>query len=219
MRDTRFTDADIAYIKTNYVTLGDLCAGRGESPAAVEGLIAEGRLPKASYVLPDGTGMFPRDYFRLVDEAGGVEALPRHFADRYRDARQRELERQEELDADWQAYLAGIYGMCLRELTPETIVRKAALVSSLAETLMLPAPHSDEWRQRLREQVGALDALEREFTPDYDRSDARERPPTRDLLVAEARRRYPDAFDGRDDNARQRPVNEQREQERHDERS
>jgi hypothetical protein len=46
----------------------------------------------------------------------------------------------------------------------------------------------------LRAQVEELDALEREFAPDYDRSDDQERPPTRDLLVDAAQERYPEAF-------------------------
>ena len=73
-------------------------------------------------------------------------------------------------------------------------MRKAALVSSLSELLILPRPRDAEWRRALREQVDELDAVEREFSPDYDRSDEHERPPTRDLLIEAARARYPDVF-------------------------
>ena len=193
-RTMTLTAADVAYITANYRTLGELCAGRPQSPAEVEELIAERRLPRPSYVLDDGTAMFPPDYFRLVDEAGGVDELPKHFAARHREAVRAEHERGDELAEDWEAYLSGTYGVCLRAVTPETIVRKSALVSSLSVLLTLPRPRDGEWRRALREQVEELDALEREFAPDYDRGETQDRPPTRDLLIAAARERYPDVF-------------------------
>jgi uncharacterized protein DUF6058 len=177
-----FTDADLAYIRTNYLTLVELCAGRSETPEQVHELIEQELLPRPSYVLDDGTGMFPTDYFVLVDEAGGPAALRPHFAARYRAA----SASREALQQDWEAYMAGIYGVCLCAVSPETIVRKSALVTSLCELLVLASPQSREWRERLRAQVDELDALEREFTPDYDRSGVHERPPTRDLLIKAA---------------------------------
>jgi Family of unknown function (DUF6058) len=185
----RLTAADIAYIRADYVTLDELCAERDEEPADVRRLIAEGVLPRPSYVLQDGSEMFASDYFRLVDDAGGPAALRAHFADRLRAAG------GDDLASDWQAYLAGIYGVCLRDVTPETIVRKARLVSSLCELLMLARPADPEWRERLRAEVDELDELEREFSPDYDRDEARfGRKPTRDLIITTARERHPDVF-------------------------
>jgi hypothetical protein len=188
-----FTEADLAYIRANYLTLEDLCAGRAESPAEIATLIRHRRLPQPSYLLDDGTSMFPADYFRLVDEAGGVDKLREHFAARYREAVSHATG-MSDLEQDWEEYLNGTYGICLREVTPEAIVRKAALVASLNELLALPRRRSPQWRRALREQVGELDAIEREFAPDYDRGDAHERPPTRDLLIKAARERYRDVF-------------------------
>jgi hypothetical protein len=34
----------------------------------------------------------------------------------------------------------GVYGVCLQDVTPETIARKAKLVSSISELLMLARP-------------------------------------------------------------------------------
>src|ERR1041385_5152303 len=65
-----YTPADLAYFSANYLTLDELCADRADSPDEVRRLIAERRLPAPSYVLPDGTGVFPADYFRLVAEVG-----------------------------------------------------------------------------------------------------------------------------------------------------
>ncbi len=136
-----------------------------------------------------GSEMFPSDYFRLVDDAGGPAALRAHFADRLRAAG------GDDLASDWRAYLAGIYGVCLRDVTPEAIVRKARLVTSLCELLVLARPADTEWREQLRAEVDELDELEREFSPDYDRNEERfGRKPTRDLLIAAARERYPDVF-------------------------
>jgi hypothetical protein len=150
-------------------------------------------LPRPSYVLEDGTGFFPADYFRLVDEAGGSAKLREHVAARHRSAKQ-VARVADDLEQDWEAYLAGVYGVCLREVTPETIVRKTELVSSLCELLVLARPTRREWGRSLREQVDELDELEREFAPDYDRGADQERLPTRDLLITEARRRYPEVF-------------------------
>ena len=182
------TEADLEYISSNYLTLEQLCHGRAESPKELRSLMAARRLPQPSYVLPDGTGMFPADYFRLVDEAGSVDGLREHFAGRHRAAKGKDL------DQDWEMYLDGTWGICLRDVTPETIVRKNTLVSSLCELLVLARTREPEWQTALREQVDELDELEREFAPDYDRSDAMDRLPTRDLIIAAARERYPQVF-------------------------
>jgi uncharacterized protein DUF6058 len=190
------TAADLAYLSANYVTLEELCADRQETSEEVAVLIQERRLPQPSYVLEDGTGMFPADYFRLVDEAGGVETLEDHFAERHREATLAHDAVAKEHERDWQMYLDGTWGICLHDVTPETIVRKNTLVWSLSELLMCPRPGSAEWRGALQEQVDELDALERDFAPDWDRGDAQERPPTRDLLIGAARERHADVFGG-----------------------
>jgi hypothetical protein len=194
MRGRRFSDADLAYICANFTTLETLCAGRAETPREVRALIAERQLPGPSYVLEDGTGMFPPDYFRLLDEAGEVARLREHFGERHRAARARHAP-ADELEDDWNAYLDGIYGVCLVDVTPEAMVRKTALVSSLCELLMLPRPGSAGWRRELRDNADELDALERDFAPDFDRGPEQERPPTRDLVVLAARERFPEVFD------------------------
>jgi hypothetical protein len=185
-----YTAADLDYLRANYLTLEQVCAERPESPVELRALIAKGRLPKPSYVLEDGTELFPADYFRFVDEAGGPSGLRARFAERLEAAGG-----AVDLDLHWQFYLEGIYGVCLRDVTPEAIARKAKLVSSISELLMLARPAEADWRQRLRAEVDELDALEREFAPDYDRDEARfGRKPTRDLLIEAARERYPDVF-------------------------
>ena len=185
-----YTSADLEYLHENYLTLEQVCSERAESPEDIRVLIADGRLPRPSYVLDDGTELYPADYFRFIDEAGGPTALETQFAERLEAAGA-----GEELDLHWQTYMDGVYGVCLWDVTPETIARKAKLVSSISELLMLARPAQDDWRRRLRDEVEELDALERQFTPDYDRDEVRQgRKPTRDLLINAARARYPDVF-------------------------
>jgi hypothetical protein len=73
------TAADVAYVRANYLALEEACAKRAETPEEVRALIAEGRLPRPSYVLPDGTEMVPRDYFAIAD--AGREDFARRFLD------------------------------------------------------------------------------------------------------------------------------------------
>jgi hypothetical protein len=190
MATVSLTDADVAYVRANYFTLAELCASRAESPEVVRDQIERGLLPAASYVLDDGTPMFPSDYFVLVDEAGGSASLRAHFEARHRACGGDPAE----LETDWTGYMEGVYGVCLRQVLPETMVRKTRLVDTLTELLAAPRPDDGEWRVELRRAVWDLDALERDFAPDYDRSGRFERPPTRDLLIATARQRYPELF-------------------------
>ena len=113
-------------LRREYRTLEDLCAGRSESPAEVSALIDERKLPGPSYVLDDGTPMFPPDYFRLLDEAGGVARLREHFAERHRAAGARHAP-ADELEDDWNAYLDGTYGIDEQTGEPIDDERLAAL--------------------------------------------------------------------------------------------
>jgi hypothetical protein len=198
-----FTDADRAYLRANYFELEELCAERPERPAEVRDLIDRGVMPRPSYTV-DGREMFPADYFQLCHDAGGVEGLREHFETRYRAAAKShpELATPAAIERAWQAYLDGIWGQCLNHVTPEVMVRKRALVDSLCKLVALPRPRSAEWRQRLRAEVDELDRIERDFAPDYDRAeDWNDRPPTRDLLIETARRRFPEVFAQKRDSA------------------
>lgn len=188
--ETKFTEADISYVRANYFTLDELSSGRSETPGEVRALIAQGLLPAPSYVLDDGTQMLPADYFVLIDQAGGPEQLRQEFERRHRAAGGDPVE----LEADWKGYIEGVYGVCLRQVLPETIIRKSQLVVSLERLLEVPAREDSGWRSQLRREVWELDALEREFAPDYDRGGRVDRPPTRDRLIATTRERYPDVF-------------------------
>jgi hypothetical protein len=189
MNATRLSDADVAYVRANFRSLAELCRERGEPLEEVQALVRDRRLPAASYILPDGSEMVPADYFALVDEVGGPERLRQEFERRHRAAGGA----AKELEVDWQGYIDGVYGICLRSVSPEAIVRKGELVRSIGSLLEHKAPDDSRWRTQLRRQVDELDALEREFSPDHDRHHF-DRPPSRDLLIAVARERYPELF-------------------------
>ena len=75
-------------------------------------------------------------------------------------------------EAELDAYLDGTYFVCLRDATVENVERKGFLVDEIRRRLA-----------ELRPLVEELDALERPFSPDYDRMRFG-RPPTRDELIA-----------------------------------
>jgi hypothetical protein len=154
--------------------------------------ISAERLPQPSHVLPDGVEMVPDTYFLLVDEAGGVDRLREHFARRYRAAAARDGVAADP-DDEWCSYLSGEYGVCLREVSPETIVRKSALMERITALLAEPRPDDDEWGTELRGAVNELDALERPFAPHYDRARFGA-PSSRDRLITAVRERYRTVF-------------------------
>ena len=187
--------ADVAYVRAGFVALAELCEERGEDVAATKAAIAEDRLPAASYVIADATEMVPSDYFALADEAGGTDRLREAFIERYSAAAAGETAPLAAAAEEWEAYLSGLYGVCLKRVTPETIVRKSALVAELEELLSAPQPDSAQWSADLRSRVDELDALERPFAPSYDRQRFGG-PSSRDRLVTAPRRAYPDVFAG-----------------------
>jgi hypothetical protein len=167
------TDRDLAYVRDELVPLADLCRAAGRDLDEVRRLVAERALPAPPY---PGVEAVPSDYFELPDAAG--------FAAAYDGASPEE---------DLAAYLDGTYFVCLRRATPANIVRKGALVEELRELVAAPQPQDGAWCGRLRRAVDELDGLERPFSPDYDRQRFG-RPPTRDELIAEPRRRWPHVF-------------------------
>lgn len=162
-----FTADDVAYIEENFICL----EARPEHG------------PAASYVLEDGSEFYPADYFEQeMDET------------RFKERLRSEMDAQRvclDPDETWQTYLEGIYGVCLRSATPENIVRKAALLERIEQLTQTPDRRDSQWIRALRHAVDTLDALERPFSPHYDRKRFG-RPPTRDTHVGNVRRRYPE---------------------------
>jgi hypothetical protein len=156
---------------------------------AVRPLVERGVLPQATYVLPDGTPMVPRDHAALLDEVGGdPDAVAARFRERFLAAGGNPAAAEEE----YAAWLSGEYGACLHQTTPEAIVAKDALMTGITALLARPTPTDDGWRAALRGAVDALDALERPFARhDRDRFGG---PSSRDRLIVATRERFPDIW-------------------------
>ncbi|MPZ80397.1 MAG: hypothetical protein GEV28_08390 [Actinophytocola sp.] len=185
------SESDIRYVLAEYRTLGQLCEGRAQSVAEVQALISGGRLPQATYVLPSGEARFPPDYFALVDEAGGVDALPARFRARYLAASATSPSADADADEDWAGYLTGQFGVCLRSVTPESMAEKNRLIRRIEALVETPAGGDVAWREQLRATVDALDEIERPFT-DFDRQ--RWADTSRGRHIDRMRERYPAAF-------------------------
>lgn len=172
MQTAIFTEDDVAYIEEHFISLESQAPGR----------------PAASYALDDGREFYPKDYFELeADETAFKERL----------ALEARAQGIAPLDAgeEWEAYIAGIYGICLRSATPENIARKAALLQHIEALTGAPDEEDPAWIRALKDAVDALDALERPFSPHYDRRRFG-RPPTRDSHIAAVRARFPQIAQG-----------------------
>jgi hypothetical protein len=170
---------DIAYVRAHFEPI--------EAEACE--LVERGLLPQATYVLPDGTPMVPADHAQLLDDAGGNPAdIEAHFIERFIAAGGERSQAREEL----RAWLSGEYGACLWQTSPEAIIAKTGLTTAIRALLSRPAPADPSWRAIVRSATDALDSLERPFAK-YDRERFGS-PTSRDRLITETRRLFPDAF-------------------------
>lgn len=167
------TDRDLDYIRRELVPLADVCRAAGRDVDETRRLIADRTLPAPPY---PGVEAVPADYFDLPDAAGFAAAFD-----------------GPDVEDELAAYLDGTYFVCLRRATPANVRRKGQLVERLRAALADPLPADAGWAASLRAAVEELDALERPFSPDYDRVRFG-RPPTRDELVEAPRRRWPELF-------------------------
>lgn len=181
-----FSPSDVLYILAEYHTMAELCDGRTLRPAPAEALVAAGRLPEATYVLPSGERRYPQDYFALVD-AFGLDSLAAGFRTGYLSAGGS----APEADEDWRGYLSGGFGVCLRAITPESMVAKTRLIARIEELTGAPTPDDPDWRGALCAAVDELDSLLRPFT-DYDRE--RWGDTSRDKYISRTRERWPAVF-------------------------
>jgi Family of unknown function (DUF6058) len=171
---------DIAYVRMSFRPMDD----------NARPLVERGLLPRATYVLPDGTPMVPHDHAAMLEDVGGdPHAVAGRFRERFISAGGDPSEAQEE----FQAWLSGEYGACLRTTSPEAIVVKTGLMTAIRASLARPAPADPGWRATLRASVDALDCLERPFTA-YDRVRFGS-PSSRDTLITDVRSRFPDVWD------------------------
>ena len=193
-----FDIADVAYIKQNFFTLEELCAGRDESAPEVRTLIEAERIPRPAYTLDDGSEWFPAGYFDLLDRSGGVEHLHDEFTKRILAAGGTSAD----VESGWRSYMAGGFFWCLLDASPENMMLKERCSTAIEALLEDPHPHDAAWRAQLRREVWTLDSIERQFAPFYDRSGRLGAAPSRDRLIEQPRRLYRDVFEASDDQRR-----------------
>ena len=180
--------ADLAYVCSAYVPLEALARREQGRLDLLAAWIEAGRLPRPAYLLPDGTSVFPPDLLELLRAAGGIDALPDHFARRTELAARMLGTAPDTREADWEDYLSGEYGICLRQVMPETLLVKDALVQRLDDALAAPRPDDLRWRHALAFEIDGLDALVRPFAA-VDRVRFG-RPTSRERLIEAPRRRW-----------------------------
>lgn len=181
-------DDDLRYVCDAYRPLEAIARCEGLDPEALRGWIDAGRLPRPAYLLPDGTPMFPPDLLALAHSAGGIAALDEHFATRAELAARLIGVALDTRESDWEDYLSGEYGICLRQVTPETLLLKEVLAERIGRALENPRPDDPCWRRTLAFQIDGLDALIRPFAR-VDRIRFG-RPTSRERLVEGPRRRW-----------------------------
>jgi Family of unknown function (DUF6058) len=186
------TPNDVAYIENGFRRLEELRAERSMSPIDLRDLRDRRLLPHPTYVLDDGSEMVPEDYFDLLDAATDPSRIQEHFARELREHAEDNLTDERVLE-EWDAYLSGEYGACLRRVSAQNIGRKADAMERIQALIDNPCQADENWARELRAAVDALDALERDFAP-FDR--VRWGPVSRDRLITAVRARYPEAFRG-----------------------
>lgn len=171
--------ADIAYVTGAFRPMTE----------AMKELVERGILPRATYVLPDGTPMVPADHAALLDDASGDPlAVATRFRERFVAAGGNPTDAEEEHEA----WLSGEYGACLHATSPEAILAKSTLMTAIGALLAAAAPTDSRWCTALRGAVDALDAIERPFAAwDRERFGA---PTSRDRLITGAHERFPELW-------------------------
>lgn len=182
---------DERYVRDWFIPLDVLAPQHGWDAEALRHAIAERRVPRPTYVLGDGTAMLPADYFAFVGDTAASASLHERFVVRYfaACARLGRATTDEDCDAEWNGYLGGGYGACLKEISPEAIVFKLTLVERIEGLLAQPAPLDRTWIEGLRTAVDTLDAIEKPFAR-FDRM-RYGGSVTRDRLIDDVRARFP----------------------------
>ncbi|MBV8245829.1 MAG: hypothetical protein JOZ38_07910 [Candidatus Eremiobacteraeota bacterium] len=155
---------DQRYIEANFRRLPALCAAWGIPARTVKEQIAAEVMPDATYRFGESGEFFPDDYFVFPlciapEDRHGTFLRRLHAACTGLDL----AFSGEDAEETWRDYLRGAYGVCLRVVLPETIVRKVRLIAAIEREIATPDPGDAAWRKRLTSAVDGLDALLKPF--------------------------------------------------------
>lgn len=122
--DGVLSEADLEYIRREFVPLADLCRTNGHDLDEVRAAIAARRLPGFPY--PDQEYV-PANYFDLPDAEEFLQTFDGPDA-----------------EAELESYLDGTYFVCVRDATVGNIARKEQLVTQIRRLLAELRPLVDE---------------------------------------------------------------------------
>src|SRR5262249_8809872 len=132
---------DVAYVQRSYLSLDAVAAAESLARAELADLVSAHVVPGPAYLLPSREPMFPRDLCALLGSAGTPADVQGHFRNRFvAVARPYGPLSPDRVDEEWESYLSGAYGVCLRQVTPETIFLKEWLASAIEADLRAPDP-------------------------------------------------------------------------------
>ncbi len=187
-RSRMIDSRDEAYVKAWFVDLELLAQIHRWELAELERAIDDLRAPAPSYVLADGTRMVPPDYFALFGTPDDLKTLRKRFDERLLGAPDAGGLSDEEREESWEGYISGGFGICLKDVSPESIVAKSHFMTAIDQLLAAPRDDDAEWTEQLRAAVDSLDALEKPFAV-FDR-EYYGGPVTRDRYITAVRNRY-----------------------------
>ncbi|MGC2289799.1 MAG: DUF6058 family natural product biosynthesis protein [Thermoplasmata archaeon] len=203
---------DDRYIRSRFVGLDWLVARTKVSRATFLQWQSQGLFPKPTYVTAEGEQWYSRAYAPLVLRAMYVKTdLKTLFREDYSRALEQlrytnpadyraELAKsgtararpEAVIELEWQGFLSGEYGACLRVAWVPCILRKGKLMRTIDELVAHPNPEAPGWKRRLRQSVDSLDRLEMPFTA-WDRVRFG-KPVSRDTHIQSIRLRFPHVF-------------------------
>jgi hypothetical protein len=175
------TPEDEGYIRREFFPLEDLCLGRQSHACEDRNKIRSRELPLPTYLI-DSVEYYPSDYFLFPDSVESGSNMKEAFLARYRRiaAAYNESPSTNIVNQEYEGYLSGEYGVCLKTVTPETIFLKGFVMARIDELFENPKP------------LDRLDGLERQFAPcDTGRFGSL---PSRVRYIDRARKEYPEAF-------------------------
>ena len=150
-------------------------------------------MPLPTYVI-DSVEYYPSDYLLFPDSVESGNNMKEAFLTRYRRiaAAYNESPSTNIINQEYEGYLSGEYGVCLKTVTPETIFLKGFVMARIEELFENPKPLDETWRSKLRGLVNRLYGLERQFAPcDTGRFGSLR---SRVRYIDRARKEYPEAF-------------------------
>jgi DNA-binding transcriptional MerR regulator len=209
----RLSPQDQRYIRSVFVTLEVIAFRCGVSPSEIRDWQQRSLFPAPTYVTADGVEWYSPRYSFVVRRARSRRIDFRTlFLEEFRAAlaqlREDEPESYRKIIQGatgeqrtdhgtacryWEEFLSGKYGACLRVPWVACIIRKEYLINRIDSLLRRPKPANHEWARQLRRVVDSLDRLELPFA-EWDRIRFGGKV-TRDIYIADVRKRFRHVFD------------------------